>query len=71
MLRILFHIFILAQSLILPLMAHIPANGELGMAVLYADGGRVPLTFRMQEDGLSLRYVTMSGTTVIANGEAS
>jgi hypothetical protein len=37
-------------------MAHIPANGELGMAVLYADGGRVPLTFRMQEDGLA--YVT-------------
>jgi len=28
----------------------------LGMAVLYADGGRVPLTFRMQEDGLA--YVT-------------
>jgi hypothetical protein len=56
MLRIFFHIFILAQSLILLLMAHIPANGELGMVVLYADGGRVSLTFRMQED--SLAYVT-------------
>jgi len=71
MLRSLFHIPSLAHSLIPLLMAHILANGKLGMVVLYADGGRVPLTFRMQEDGLSLRYVTMSGTTVIAYGEAS
>jgi hypothetical protein len=37
-------------------MAHIPANGELGLAVLYANGVGVPRTFRMQENGLA--YVT-------------
>ena len=37
-------------------MAHLLPNGELGMAVLYADGMRVPLTFRMEENGLA--YVT-------------
>ena len=37
-------------------MAHIPAIGDLGLAVLYANGVTVPLTFRMQEDGLA--YVT-------------
>jgi hypothetical protein len=44
------------QGLIPLIMAHIHANGELGLAVLYADGVKVPLTFRMQEDGLA--YVT-------------
>jgi hypothetical protein len=43
--------------MLIPLnMAHIHAIGELGLAVLYADGVRVPLTFRMQENGLA--YVT-------------
>ena len=37
-------------------MAHIPAKAELGIVVLYAHGVRVPLTFRMEEDGLT--YVT-------------
>jgi hypothetical protein len=52
----LFHIFVFAQGVIPFIMAHIPANGELGLAVLYADGVRVPLTFHMQDDGLV--YVT-------------
>ena len=56
MLRILFHISIFAQGLIPLIMAHLPANGELGMVVLYADGVRVPLTFRMEENGVA--YVT-------------
>jgi hypothetical protein len=43
--------------MLIPLnMAHIHAIGELGLAVLYADGVRVPLIFRMQENGLA--YVT-------------
>jgi len=37
-------------------MAHVPANGEVPMAILYADGQRVPLTFRMEDSGLA--YVT-------------
>ena len=53
MLTTLFQIFLFFQGLILLLMAHVPANE---LAVLYADGGIVPLTFRMQEDGLA--YVT-------------
>jgi hypothetical protein len=53
---ILFHIFVFAQGVIPFIIAHIPANGELGLDVLYADGIRVPLTFRMQDDGLA--YVT-------------
>jgi hypothetical protein len=50
---ILFHISILVQSLISLIMAHIQGNRELGMAVLYVDGVRVPLAFRMLEDGLT------------------
>jgi len=45
MLRILFDIFFFAQGLIPLIMVHLLANGELGMAVLYADGVRVPFTF--------------------------
>jgi len=45
MLRILFDISFFAQGLIPLIMTHLLANGELGMAVLYADGVRVPLTF--------------------------
>jgi hypothetical protein len=52
----LFHILVFAQGAIPFIMAHIPGNGELGLAVLYADGVRVPLTFRMLDDGLA--YVT-------------
>ena len=56
MLRNLFHISIIAQVLISLIMDQVPANGELGMAILRADGERVPLTFRMEESGLA--YVT-------------
>jgi hypothetical protein len=56
MFRILFHIFFLTPGLIPLIMAHIPAIGDLGLVVMYADGVRVPLTFRMQENGLA--YVT-------------
>jgi hypothetical protein len=56
MLRNLFHISITAQGLIPLIMAHVPANGEAGMAILRADGERVPLTFRMDDSGLA--YVT-------------
>ena len=35
-------------------MAHIPAIGELELAVLYVHGVRVPLTFRMEKDGLAI-----------------
>ena len=56
MLRNLFHISIFPQGLISIIMAYIPAIGELGLAVLYVDGVRVPLTFRMEEDRLA--YVT-------------
>jgi hypothetical protein len=51
------------EQLVIPLiMAQIPANGELGLAVLYADGVRVPLTFRMQENGLA--YVTSQSLSI-------
>ena len=53
---ILFHIFVFAQGVISFIMSHNHAKGELGLVVLYADGVRVPLTFRMQDDGLA--YVT-------------
>jgi hypothetical protein len=43
MLRNLFHISVIAQVLIPLIMVHVPANGEVGMAILYADGQRVPL----------------------------
>ncbi len=56
MLRNLFHISIIAQGLIPLIMAHVPANREVGMAILYVDGERVPLTFWMEESGLA--YVT-------------
>jgi hypothetical protein len=56
MLRNLFHIFVIAQVLIPFIMAHVPANREVGMAILYADGQRVPLTFRMEDNGLA--YMT-------------
>jgi len=35
-------------------MAHIPAIGELKLVVLYVHGERVPLTFRMEDDGLAI-----------------
>jgi hypothetical protein len=56
MLRNLSHISVIAQVLIPLIMAHVPANGEVPMAILYADGQRVPLTFRMEDSGLA--YVT-------------
>ena len=56
MFRILFHIFLLVQVLTPLIMAHILATTDLEMVVLYAHGVRVPLTFRMEEDGLT--YVT-------------
>ena len=56
MLRKLFHISIIAQDLIPLIMDHVPASEEVGMAILYADGERVPLTFRMEESRLA--YVT-------------
>jgi hypothetical protein len=56
MLRNLFHISVIAQVLIPLIMAHVHANEEEGMAILYADGQRVPLTFRMEDIGLA--YVT-------------
>ena len=57
MFRILFHIFLLVQVLTPFIMAHIPVKTELEMVVLYAHGVRVPLTFRMEDDGLA--YVTL------------
>jgi hypothetical protein len=54
MLRNLFHISIFPQGLISLIMAHIPAIGDLGLAVLYVHGVRVPLTFRMEENGLAI-----------------
>ena len=56
MLRILFHNSVFAHRLFPLIMAYIPAIGDLGLVVLYADGVRVPLTFWMQEDGLA--YMT-------------
>jgi hypothetical protein len=56
MLRNLFHISVIAQVLFLLIMAQVPANGEVAMAILDADGQRVPLTFRMEDSGLA--YVT-------------
>ena len=56
MLGNLFHISLIDQVLIPLIMDQFPANGELGMAILRADGERVPLTFRMEESGLA--YVT-------------
>jgi hypothetical protein len=53
MLRNIFHISVIAQVLI-PLI--MPANGEVPMTILYADGHRVPLTFRTEDSGLA--YVT-------------
>ena len=54
--RNLFHISIIAQVLIPLIMDQFPAIEDLGMAILRADGERVPLTFRMEESGLA--YVT-------------
>jgi hypothetical protein len=68
MLRNLFHISVIAQVLIPLIMAHVPANGEVPMAILYADGQRVPLTFRMEDSGLA--YVTsqrLSSRFVLVN----
>ena len=56
MLRILFHTSIIAQVLIPLIIAHVLANGEVEMAIMYADGEGVPLTFRMEDSGLA--YVT-------------
>jgi hypothetical protein len=55
-LRNLFHISVIAQVLFLLIMAQVLANGEVEMPILYADGQRVPLTFRMEDSGLA--YVT-------------